>query len=89
MDGGGGGGGIYYWIVCCIIFNGSILFFQYDLILKSPLFDVIFVIICKIMNILTEKLMCTAMTIALDEIPRGGLACSEDMCSSKAVFPYC
>lgn len=41
------------------------------------------------MNVPAEKLVNTAMTIALDEIPRGGLAGLEGMCDSKAVFLYC
>lgn len=45
--------------------------------------------IFKIKNVLAEKLVCTAMMIALDEIPGGGIAGSEGMCNSKAIFPYC
>ena len=41
------------------------------------------------MNVPTEKLVNTAMTIALDEIPGGGLAGLDGMRGSKAVFPYC
>lgn len=41
------------------------------------------------MNVPADKLLCTAVMIALDEIPRGRIAGSEGMHNFKAIFPYC
>lgn len=41
------------------------------------------------MNVPAEKLVNTAMMIALDEILREGPCWPEGMRGSEAVFPYC